>query len=131
MDYLFGPIKRLRLPLLFSFCLAFCLFSVEAADRKKRGGMLQEDFPFQGACITANSPAKNVALKGLAIRVGPDANMLFDTDLLRMAAGWTGGYITTRGVAFDGGHGAHPKIDGDQKFGTRQAPGWADGKGTF
>src|SRR5438309_340720 len=134
MDYLFYPVRRLRLPLLFSVCsalLLFCLLSVHGAERKKRGGMLQEDFPFQGACVSANFPEKNVALKGLAIRLGADANMLFDTELLRMAAGWTGGYITTHGVAFDGGHGAHPKIDGDQKFGTRQAPGWADANGSF
>ena len=47
-------------------------------------------------------------MKGLAIRVAPEASVLFDTELLRMAAGWTGGYITTHGVAFDGAHGAHP-----------------------
>jgi glucose/arabinose dehydrogenase len=96
-----------------------------------RTGLLQQDFPSQGACISADFPRKNVALKGLAIRVGNGANMLFDTDLLRMAAGWTGGYITTHGVAFDGGHGAHPKIDGDQKFGLAPVPGWADASGAF
>ena len=70
-------------------------------------------------------------MKGLAIRVGNDASMLFDTELLRMAAGWTGGYITTRGVAFDGQHGVHPSIVGDQKFGTTALPGWADNRGEF
>ena len=93
--------------------------------------MLQDDFPFQGACVSAQFPPHNVAMKGLAIRVGTNANMLFDTDLLRMAAGWTGGYIDTHGVAFDGAHGAHPKIVGEQKFGCRVGPGWADSKGTF
>ena len=93
--------------------------------------MLQDDFPFQGACVSAQFPPHNVAMKGLAIRVSTNANMLFDTDLLRMAAGWTGGYIDTHGVAFDGGHGAHPKIVGDQKFGCRVGPGWADSQGIF
>ncbi len=102
-------------------------------QRKAKAGLLQEDFPFQGACISANFPSNNVAMKGLAIRVAPSdiANVLFDTDLLRMAAGWTGGYVSTRGVAFDGGHGSHPGIVGDQKFGTRQTPGWANAKGEF
>src|SRR3954469_15627414 len=109
---------------------ALLLISPRAADAK-RAGILQDEFPFQAACISANFPAKNVALKGLAIRVAPNANVLFDTDLLRVAAGWTGGYFTTHGVAFDGGHGAHPKIDGNQKFGTRQSPGWADAQGSF
>jgi hypothetical protein len=102
-------------------------------QRKARPGLLQDDFPFQGACISANFPSNNIALKGLAIRVGAGdaANVLFDTDLLRMAAGWTGGYISTRGVAFDGGHGSHPGIVGEQKFGTRQGPGWANANGEF
>lgn len=109
---------------------ALLLLSARAAEGK-RSGMLQDDFPFQGACISANFPPKNVTMKGIAIRVGTNVNVLFDTDLLRMAAGWTGGYFTTHGVAFDGGHGAHPKIDGTQKIGTRQGPGWADANGSF
>ncbi|HUR45587.1 MAG TPA: DUF6797 domain-containing protein, partial [Candidatus Saccharimonadales bacterium] len=103
----------------------------QARKTRPKSAMLQEDFPFQGACISANFPAKNTAMKGLAIRVGNDANVLFDTELLRVAAGWTGGYINTHGVAFDGGHGAHPKIEGEQKFGTATLPGWADAQGSF
>src|SRR6266850_1240322 len=102
-----------------------------AAERKRGGSMLQDDFPFQGACVSAQFPARNVAMKGLAIRVGTNAAMLFDTDLLRMAAGWTGGYIDTHGVAFDGAHGAHPKIVGEQQFGCGVGPGWADAQGAF
>ncbi len=107
--------------------------SLAQRQRNVRPGLLQEDFPFQGACISADFPADNVAMKGLAIRVTPGdiANVLFDTDLLRMAAGWTGGYISTKGVAFDGGHGSHPSIVGEQKFGTRQGPGWANARGEF
>jgi hypothetical protein len=96
-------------------------FEAHAAANK---ALLQEDFPFQGACISAKWPGKNVAMKGLAIRVGNDASILFDTELMRMAAGWTGGYITTFGVAFDGGHGGHPAIDGDQLVGASAVPGW-------
>ena len=107
--------------------------TVAQGQRKAKSVLLQDDFPFQGACINAKFPSNNCALKGFAIRVAPDgiANVLFDTDLLRMAAGWTGGYIDTKGVAFDGGHGAHPGIVGEQKFGTRQGPGWANAKGEF
>ncbi len=101
------------------------------AEDKIREDFLQKDFPFQGACINAKFPANNVAMKGLAIRLGPDAAVLFDTDLLRFAAGWTGGYITTHGVAFDGAHGHHPAIAGDQKFGTAVVPGVAGADGKF
>ena len=115
------------------FLAAFAGGALAQSERKGRSALLQDDFPFQGACISASFPSNNVAMKGLAIRVAPGdaANVLFDTDLLRMAAGWTGGYITTKGVAFDGGHGSHPGIVGEQKFGTRQGPGWANAKGEF
>lgn len=105
--------------------------TVALAQPKIREELLQKDFPFQGACINAAFPSNNVALKGLAIRVGNDAAMLFDTDLLRMAAGWTGGFINTRGVVFDGSHGNHPEIVGTQKFGTAQVPGVAGEDGLF
>lgn len=84
--------------------------------------MLPDDFPFQAACIGANYPSNNVALKGYAIRVGNDATVLWDTDTLRLAAGWTGGFIDTHGVVFDGSHGKHPQMVGDQKFGVGNGP---------
>jgi len=110
-----------------------CVISLSAfaAEPKRGPAYYQEDFPFQGACIAAKGPGNNVAMKGFAIRVGNGANILWDTDLLRVAAGWTGGYLTTKGVAYDGGHGTHPTIVGEQKFGTKQGPGWANAKGEF
>lgn len=111
-------------PLRMAAALALSIVSLSAAE-KINEALLQKDFPFQGACISASFPAKNTAMKGLAIRVPgvADANMLFDTDLCRMAAGWTGGYINTRGVTFDGSHGGHPSIVGKQSFGTAVVPG--------
>lgn len=86
--------------------------------------LLQSDFPVQAACVSAPQPKGNTAMKGLAIRVGPRSSMLFDTELMRMAAGWREGFITTHGVAFDGQHGGHPSIHGEQVFGTPALPGW-------
>ncbi|MBC8002878.1 MAG: hypothetical protein H7X97_09860, partial [Opitutaceae bacterium] len=77
-------------------------------------GALQEGFPFLTACVTAKFPAGNDANKGVAIRLAHDSAMLFDEDLLRFAAGWTGGYINPSGVSFDTGHGGHPTIYGTQ-----------------
>ena len=124
------PIKPVVRPLCLIILVAAGLSTV-AAERKPGPNYFQEDFPFQGACITARGPGTNVAMKGLAIRVGNDASLLWDTDLLRCAAGWTGGYITGKGVVYDGGHGSHPAIVGEQKFGTRAGPGWANAKGEF
>ena len=112
-------------------CAVLMSVSALGADRKPNSNFFQEDFPFQGACITAKGPGTNVAMKGFAIRVGNNANVLWDTDLLRMASGWKGGYITGNGVVYNGGHGQHPAIIGDQAFGTRQGPGWADATGSF
>jgi hypothetical protein len=109
--------------------LVLCGLSSVAAERRQN--YFEEDFPVQGACISAHGPGTNVAMKGLAIRVGNGANMLWDTDLLRFAAGWTGGYISGKGVTFDGGHGSHPSIVGTQWFGTRSGPGWANARGEF
>lgn len=116
--------------------LCLSLASGEAAKRKRpapsqvQDRYLQKDFPFQRAAIRADFPAGNLANKGIAIRLGTNS-VLFDTDLLRMAAGWTGGFMTTRGVSFDGAHGQHPAIQGGQIFGLRNQPGWADAKGSF
>jgi hypothetical protein len=114
---------------LLTFALSVC--GQGRRNNPSNTNLLQPSFPFQGACINAGFPERNTALKGLAIRVGNDSSMLFDTELLRMSAGWTGGYITTRGVVFDGGHGQHPSIVGDQKFGTSNLPGWANARGEF
>jgi hypothetical protein len=112
-------------------CLLVTGAAIAAPKSDVDESLLQKDFPFQGACIAAKFPAGNTAMKGLAIRVGNDASVLFDTDLCRMAAGWTGGYITTHGVAFDGSHGHHPGISGDQKFGTAVVPGVAGADAKF
>lgn len=112
--------SQLRPTLAALSAIAALAFPAHAADAKVNESLLQKNFPFQGACISATFPAKNTAMKGLAIRLPDDAgaNVLFDTDLCRMAAGWTGGYISTRGVTYDGSHGGHPAIVGTQKFGT-------------
>lgn len=56
----------------------------------------------------------------------PDPNqagVLFDTELCRYAAAWTGGYLKLQGVVFDGEHGKNPAIQGQQLLATRPLPG--------
>ena len=49
--------------------------------------------------------------KGIAIQLGDkEGGALFDTDLCRWSGGWTGDYITYRGVIFDGAHGPNASI---------------------
>ncbi|MEM9659317.1 MAG: DUF1080 domain-containing protein, partial [Planctomycetota bacterium] len=83
----------------------------------------------------------NIAKKGVAIRLDPGPGgvasgrrfMLFDTDTLRYAAGWSGSeFINWRGIALDGAHETHPRIVGERVFANPDAPGWAlPGAGEF
>ena len=78
----------------------------------------------------------NIAHKGIAIPLVDDdsgrrAAMVFDTDLLRYAAGWTGGFLQMNGVVFDGVHGTFPAIEGQEHWSNPNEPGWADPTGAF
>jgi hypothetical protein len=88
--------------------------------------------PVLNDTITAPMPAGNIAIKGHAVRLrtgGTMGGMCFDADLLRFSAGWTGGYLALRGVAYEGKHGPHgPDIAGTQIFGTPARPGWVLGE---
>lgn len=82
--------------------------------------------PYQTATISAKDP-KNITHKGLAIRIpGPGkATLLFDTELLRASATWTGGWLQLRGTPYDGGHGSWSTLDGDEVTATPVRPGWS------
>lgn len=114
--------------------LFFAAGVIHAAEPKRLTGRPWEDMdygPFLTASIEAPSPRTNIACKGIAIRLGssanetPNAAVLFDTDLLRCAAGWTGGFVALKGVVFDGEHWAYPAIQGRQQFGNSALPGWS------
>lgn len=97
----------------------------------------------------------NFAYKGVSIRLDPGAGgisrgrqwMVFDTDTLRMAAGWCSdevlnsvstnkpgktinkkstSFIDWRGIQFNGEHGVHPRIVGQTAFTNSNGVGWAN-----
>lgn len=71
----------------------------------------------------------SVANKAMAVKLGADASaaMLFDSECVRMAGGWTGGWVRLRGVAFDGKHGPNPAPPegADIFFETNYGPVWS------
>lgn len=69
----------------------------------------------------------NVALKGLAIRLATnDATVCFDTELLRYAAGWNGGFLDISHTHLDSAKGSHEAfVDGKVLFATPSQPGWS------
>ena len=58
-----------------------------------------------------------VTLKGVTVKLDHGASICFDTDLLRYAAGWSGGWLKLMGTPFDGTHrppeGSRPAVEGD------------------
>ncbi len=73
---------------------------------------------------------KHVASKGIVIKLGEadEGNVCFDTDTLRMAAGWTGGFLrlkqTNIGTYKGDGTGAG-EIAGEVRFRAPEGPGWS------
>ena len=77
--------------------------------------------------LDGNGCASN---KGIAVVLGnKEGAALFDTETVRMAGGWTGGWVKLKGVAFDGGHGPNPgPVDGAAVFfQNNPGPGWSKG----
>src|SRR4051812_3992071 len=66
-----GKVRRALPSLVCVLALGANLFAQAQGRRNNAGNtnLLQSDFPFQGACISAKYPQNNTALKGLALRV--------------------------------------------------------------
>ena len=71
----------------------------------------------------------SVAMKGVVVKLGEhdEACVAFDTDLLRMAAGWTGGFLDLKYTNIGkekGDRTGAATIVGDIKVRTPELPGW-------
>lgn len=83
--------------------------------------------PKAGAGGNANP---SVAMKAVVVKLGEhdEGYVAFDTDLLRMAAGWTGGFLNLKETNignYKGDKTGAAVITGDIKFRTPELPGWA------
>jgi hypothetical protein len=93
--------------------------------RDKRGWWDRMDYgPFLTSVVDVS--AERSVFKGITIELTPDraASLTFDTDNLCAAAGWAGP-LHYQGVAYDGGHGAQPRLGGPAWFVNPEAPGWS------
>ena len=71
---------------------------------------------------------KVLAYKSLDIKVGNDAHVSFDTDLLRYSAGWTGGWLDLRKTHMTTSKGdVCPAVGGKVVFTTVMGPGVSHG----
>jgi hypothetical protein len=78
----------------------------------------------------ASNSTDNLAIKGIAIKLGSTnaATVCFDTDLVRFAAGWTGGFLdinTTHLASYKGTTEAF--VAGKIQFSAPVVPGWTSG----
>lgn len=105
----------------FLFLGCFILTAM-AKDKAKvpAGPDYRESVPFISATVYANG----TTLKGLALKVGTkqdEATVCFDTELLRVSAGWTGGFIQPVLLM---SRGAYPTNIGNILFSSDVTPGW-------
>ena len=81
--------------------------------------------------ITVGVTKDNIAYKGILIPLNKEKtiNVLFDTELLRVAGVWTGGYLNWASRPFADNNNDYCTAAGDVQFATPTLPGWAkDGK---
>ena len=131
--------KTTTLPLLLITLLALPVLCAEQKNEIEYG-------PFISATFVGQWPKNSFTYKGVAVRfdsgkeaLNPkdvkdgkagdfSAGIIFDTDLLRVSAGWSGAVLKLQGIPFDMQHGLNQEIvKGAQRFGTSPGPGWAKG----
>jgi hypothetical protein len=111
------------------------LGSASAQDKKKAPMM---DFGPYLSCAVMSKPGTkfdnntgafdgDVTPRGFLIRLSEDwsAGAVFDSDNLRLSAGWIGAPPKFTGVIFDGAHGPSPTLSTAPVFETPHGPGWA------
>lgn len=114
--------------IVLTLAVAFVSTAAAAPKPLKPKVWIDMDYgPFMSLTLESPKPQGNIAYKGIVVPLKPDrsAAMVFDTDLLRWSAGWNGEFIDWRNILFDGSHGTHCRIKGEQVFGTAKLPGWA------
>ncbi|MGK0189905.1 MAG: azurin [Verrucomicrobiales bacterium] len=81
---------------------------------------------FSGTLFLPDTPLPPVQ-KGIAIRVGEhgEGGIVFDTDLMRVGAGWTGHFIKTTDREDEATENRH-NIGSAPEFVTTDVPGWAN-----
>jgi hypothetical protein len=114
------------------------LLAAGAEGQEKKRSIPAMDYgPFLSAAYILKPNAKfdngngsfdgPVVSRGIAVRFADDwsSGIVFDTDTLRVAGGWTGGPLRFTGVIFDGAHGPSPTLGVPPAFLTPIGPGWA------
>lgn len=99
---------------------------------------VEPDFPYittsmDGRNLGEGFPNDNISARVLAVKLGENAAMAFDTDMLRWSVAWTGEFlpmVTMAQISYNDFHNKDnllPVIGGDAKIATGQYAGWSKG----
>jgi hypothetical protein len=104
-------------------------------DAERATAPAEKPKPTTKPAKTAKKPAavapktELVAAKGITIKVGPEATVCFDADLMRFAAGWTGGFLDLAKTNIGSYKGSLAALEeGVTQFRTGFGPGWSAGE---
>ncbi|MBV8880416.1 MAG: hypothetical protein JO332_10660, partial [Planctomycetaceae bacterium] len=110
----------------------FLLVLLLAQDPKPADRGADMDYgPFLTTTLSRTKSEKDadiLAYKAVTVKVAKDAAMAYDTDLLRLAGAWTGGFLDLSFTHLTTSKGLFPSRPGAApKFATKAGPGWAKG----
>jgi hypothetical protein len=127
---------------IFALALAILLPDAVAQDKKKPAVPAMDFGPYLSCAVLSKPSAKfdngsgnfdgDVTARGFLVKLADDwsAGVVFDSDNLRLSAGWMDAPIKFTGVLFDGAHGPSPSLGAPALFETPHGPGWAK-EGSF
>src|SRR5436190_3478765 len=111
--------------------LLLCLLALVPQESKSVPGADMDYGPFFSSTLSRGKSDKDadiLAFKAITVKVDKDAALGFATDLLRMAAAWTGGFLDLSETHLTTASGRWPARPGAAlKVATRPGPGWAKG----
>src|SRR5688572_25105168 len=83
--------------------------------------------PFWSGTIRAPKSNAAIAMKGIAVTLGPEKNafVCYDTDLLRLSMAWTGEFMEFGNTLAQIAWPPPPQVKGTPVFATATGPGWS------
>ncbi len=138
--------KLISLPAALAATVVALGFAVQAAEKVAMspwGDFIEVDFPFFSSVVDARNlgdglPADNLTPRALVLNLGHDCWAAFDTELLRVAAIWTGqgvsptsmaqGSYHVSGVKASEGQSKLPRIIGSPWLASGAYPAWQSGE---
>ena len=113
---------------LILLCGCFALHAADAKPAKTKVDKRAAEMDYGPYLATTVGAGKdNITPKGIVIRLDKEknANICFDTELMRVTAAWSGGYLNLASRVFADNNNDFSTVDGDIQFATKIRPGWA------